>query len=224
MNPRLCLICVLCLIGLSACASAEPPLPPLDLPGPTLASRTLRGYELRNRHVVITIDPNSGDVISWKLTGLTTGFEASLLIEVDVRAASVAATTQSARSVGYIEARDDQTWQYIGDDAANGLRWRRIYCLDGDRLNVSSIVQNLRKEPITITQFLHGTMNPPGISTGAEQFTATNQMVSVSLHAYNEFHDQPARSGAWLCSDTLKLQPGERISWTMTWEATRIPI
>jgi hypothetical protein len=123
----------------------------VDVPGPTMQAKVAGGYELKNRRLRVLLDPHTGDVIF---------FGERSPADVDI----AASTTQPSPGTesdaigsgrfqtllngvapaldGYVEARDDQTWEFLGDDPQSHTRWRKIYCLDGDRLMASFLVDN----------------------------------------------------------------------------------
>jgi hypothetical protein len=210
----------------------------LDLPGPTLASREASGYELKNRHVSVVIGDKTGDVVYWgsidgsQNAALWAGDSSrlpALRVFIDqIVAPSTEPATQPvmalpgafelSNSDGYVEARDDQTWQYLGEDIEHQIGWRKIYCLDGDHLNVSMLVQNRRKVPVTIQLALGDSAVPPKRAwVSSEIFETEAYQFILHLQAYNEFHGVAARPPYFLLSDVHTLKPDERISWTMQW-------
>lgn len=197
----------------------EPPPPAATdeinpLAGPTLMRKVSGGYELKNRHVRAVIDDQTGDLIYWgrSITDrnlvLRPGITASLTGQPD-------ATMQ-----GYIEKRDDQTWQFIGEDS-NKICWRKIYCLEGDSLLISILIQNQRTEPLETTiQFQAPFAGVRILRHERDQFEALTGFGTIHLQAYNEF---PASTPAQalpvvLLSDPHTLRPQERISFTTEWK------
>src|SRR5690606_31887603 len=106
--------------------------------GPTTLARVSGGYELRNRLIRVVIDETHGDVLYWGAPDGSQNLVASPGSAVAVRGAD----HPTGSTQGYIEKRDDQTWQYIGEDATGQVGWRKIYCLDGHSLLATYIVQN----------------------------------------------------------------------------------
>jgi hypothetical protein len=108
-------------------------------------------------------------------------------------------------SDGYVEARDEQTWQYLGRDAQHAIGWRKVYCLEGDRLYASFLVQNLRTdESITCGVLL--SVDPPADAG--------------RVRAFNEVQGLRAPDGVsgGVVGDVKTLKPGERLSFTTAWE------
>lgn len=199
-------------------------------------SKAAGGYELKNRHVRAVIDENSGDLISWGSADGSTDVLHHSPIGVWLE------NIGPAHASGYVEKRDDQTWQFMGEDAAAGIGWRRIYCLEGDRLYVTYLIQNLQKVPLTTVLALTPPQ-PPAFSAGDHDWSAdafdattlTEPFIGAHFRAYNEHHNvtyaaffpaglQPtplASAIPFLFSDRHTLKPGERISWTMQWWLSR---
>src|ERR1700744_5078587 len=126
------IIATLFMLGLlSACAAQKPETYAYDLPGPTKAERIPSGYSLQNKHLQVVIDSVSGDVVYFGKPDQKLN-----LLDQPVRIVND----------GYVEARDEQTWQYMGEDAKNHFTWRKIYCLDGDHLNISILCKNDDKQ------------------------------------------------------------------------------
>jgi hypothetical protein len=182
-------------------------------PGPTIKSRVSGGYELSNDQFRIVISESTGDVIFWGFTGKNRNVLAgrgmyttlSGLPDVPVR--------------GYVEARDEDTWQFIGEDD-NHITWRKIYSLQRDVLLVSIIVQNNRPDLLQTAIKLNGDLPDLNIVRhDPEQFDAFGNYGTVSLHGYNEFHNPDSEPilPTLLQSDTFHLKPAERQSYTMTW-------
>jgi hypothetical protein len=190
----------------------------LDLPGPTLAARVPEGYELKNRHIRVVIDDKSGDVAYW---GSVDGAR-NLLTAQPVRIIELGpgATFIESHSVGYVEARDDQTWQYLGEDDANKIGWRKIYCLNGDDLNISLLSQNRGEARMVCFGLSGGNDFEPALVKqipDTEHFLGRSAFGTVQFHGFNENHNQLAMPPFLLVADAHLLRPGERISWTMQW-------
>ena len=203
-------------ILLAACAASSPPVGDSP-PGATVAKRTSLGYELSNPHMQIIIDADTGDVVQFFPAGEKSG------------PLSLAATLngfRGARPQGHVESRDDQTWAYIGTDSQQQVGWRKIYCLDGHWLDVSYIAQNLRSHPIFLQIGLAGnfaTTHPDSIPPGEVQMTVDSRD-GLAHHYYFQAFDvsqavqRPEAPGhTFLHSDVERLNPGQRMSWTMRW-------
>src|SRR5262249_22784347 len=112
------------------------------------------GYELKNREIRVLIDEKTGDVTYWGSVDGKANFLNSTGVTVSFQGDPTTTFTD-----GYIEKRDDQTWQFMGTDASQ-IRWRKIYCLEGRSLAVTYLIENLRKEPmksrIALTHQLKG--------------------------------------------------------------------
>lgn len=184
------------------------------LAGPTLMRKVPGGYELKNRHVRAIIDDQTGNLIYW---GRSTT-DRNLVLQPGIVASL--AGLPDATMQGYIEKRDDQTWQFIGEDS-NRTGWRKIYCLEGDSLLISILVQNQRAEPLDVTiQFQAPFAGVRILRHDRDQFEALTGFGTIHLQAYNEF---PATSPApplpvVLVSDPHTLQAQERISFTTEWK------
>jgi len=194
----LLLIVPLCLLLLTCAENRSGPFA-VNFAGPTLTTRAADGYALANRHARFAIDAVSGDVC---FAGQDGG-KNELLAAVRYFAA-VGGEPRLSACDGYVEFRDDQTWQYFGEDAANGLGWRKIYCLDGDRLNVSCLVTNRQTNPVRVKLFLQ-----------TANFRIAGQ--PVTLQTFNETNHDATPPPYALASDWQDLQPGQRMSWTMSW-------
>ncbi len=182
-------------------------------PGPTVMARVADGYELRNRDVRVVIDAATGDVVTWGTPDQQRNTAAG---RRGVYAA--AAGRPDVAPAGYVEKRDDQTWQYYGTDA-DGLVWRKVYNLDHDSLLVSFIVQNDRPTPVTVTVQVRGDLTGLRVTAhDPEQFTGTGGYGTVGLHGWNLTHGQPPPPLPVLIqSDPLPLRPGERQGYTTEW-------
>ena len=219
-------------VGCCACPPAKPPtvviaappvvpqpvVPPAAVttpvgPGPTDMARVPAGYELRNRDVRVVIDEHTGDVVFWgapaqprNTVAGPRGLHAAIAGLPDVPPA------------GYVEKRDDQTWQFYGPDA-NGVTWRKVYNLDHDSLLVSFVIQNTRATPLAAAVQLRGDLTDLRVlAHDPEQFTGTGGYGTISLHGWNQSHGLPPPPLPVLIqSDTFKLQPGEREGYTTEW-------
>lgn len=194
----LLLVVPFCLLVI-ACAEHGGDRFDIHFAGPTLTTRAVDGYALANRHGRFAIDAVSGDVGFAGTAGA--GNELPGVIRYF---AAVDEVPRISMCDGYVEYRDDQTWQYFGEDAANGLGWRKIYCLDGDRLNVSCLVTNRKSKAVRVKLFLK-----------TDAFTIGGR--PVRLQTFNESNHDAAPPPFALASDWQDLQPGQRMSWTMSW-------
>ena len=98
---------------------------PARIPGPTRLAKVAEGYELTNTLYRVVIDDQTGNVIYW-------GFIDQSRNMVFHRGiyATLTNLPDAVMHNGYIEKRDEQTWQFFGEDD-NHISWRKIYCLDG---------------------------------------------------------------------------------------------
>lgn len=196
-----------------------------DLPrtGPTTMARVAGGYELKNRQVRVLIDDTTGDVRYW---GDAEG-ERNLLEAAGAVARLDGMDTPSA---GYIEKRDDQTWQYLGEDAFNQVTWRKIYCLEGSSLLVTYIVQNSGIEPLRSSIVLEVALSErsrPRIAQ-PDLHEVDTELGRLILRGFREspfeghvWSPQPAV--ARLVSDTFSIRPVERFSFTTEWRVNPDP-
>ncbi len=213
------IICLMMLtLTATSCASDDLSMARgFDLPttGPTRMNRVPGGYELINRQVRVVIDERHGHLVYW---GSVDGRQ-NLLDQQGVEIHLV--DVKSSLPEGYIEKRDDQTWQYIGDDPQAGVRWRRIYCLEGLSLLATFIVQNTADQPLDTLMLVRAHLAEPGPRRiqHADLFTMQSPLGMVSIRGFREHpftgtYDQPS---ATLLSDRFQLQPGERYSFTTEW-------
>jgi hypothetical protein len=184
------------------------------LAGPTLMRKVAGGYELKNRHIRAVIADDTGNLIYWGRAGI----DRNLLMKpgASVQLAGVVAAPMK----GYVEKRDDQTWQFIGEDDQH-VEWRKIYCLEGNSLLISVLVKNLRDQPLDATIEFQAPFAGVRIAQrGRDVFEAITGFGTIHLQAYNEF---PATAPAVplpvvLMSDPHTLQPQQRISFTTEWK------
>jgi hypothetical protein len=183
-------------------------------PGPTTMSRVAAGYELRNQSARLVIDARTGDVIWW---GTLPGGSNLAVGPRGIHAA--VAGLPDVPPDGYVEKRDDQTWQFYGPDA-NGVVWRKVYNLDHDSLLVSFIVQNTRSTPLPVEIQLRGDLGSLRVTAhDPEQFTADGPAGTVSLHGWNPTHGHPPPAlPVLLASDPFTLKPDERQGYTTEWQ------
>jgi len=180
--------------------------------GPTELAKVDSGYELKNRIVRAVISENRGDVIYW---GSASG-KNNLLLQDGI---FVGVDSRPVSSSGYIEKRDDQTWQYIGEDADQFI-WRKIYCLEGDNLFVTYILHNRSEETREVRMFVRGQFNSMRIGQRQSAlFEARGSRGAVRMQAFNERIDpfEPPALPVLLVSDARELKPDERISFTTQW-------
>ncbi len=184
-----------------------------DTPSPTVKSRVPGGYELLNNQFRVVISDQTGDVTFWGYAdkarnicfrrGMYTTLSA--LPDVPVK--------------GYVEARDDDTWQFIGDDA-NHVSWRKIYSLQKDVLLVSIMIENKRPTPLDTAICVNGDLPDLRIMQhDPEHFQAFGGYGTVLLEGWNENHNptsQPALP-TLVQSDTFHLKVGQRQSYTTAW-------
>jgi hypothetical protein len=183
--------------------------PALNHPGPTLMRRSPRGFELRNRDLLVILDERTGDITHFGRMDA----DRNLLLGPISPALD---DDQPHTPDGYIEKRDDQTWQYLGDDPA-GISWRKIYCLEGKSLFITYLVENKRPEPLTVRILVNANLGEARIeSRTGDRLTAHWGFGSVSFQAFNE---QPPPTPlpplpTILVGDTRTLKPNDRISFT----------
>lgn len=210
------LVCLMLAALSISCAPKQKPLPAgqfdQHLYGPTELSKVENGYELKNRVVRAVISETSGNVTYW---GSASGGN-NLLLPGGIFAS---VDSRPSSSVGYIEKRDDETWQYFGDDA-DGFTWRKIYCLQGDNLFVTYILQNRSKETREVRMNVRGEFNSMKIlDRTSDRFEGRSRRGTVTMRAFNEKIDpfEPPPLPVLLVSDTRSLKPDERISFTTQW-------
>lgn len=187
--------------------------------GPTLMRKVAGGYELKNRHIRAVISDETGDLTYWGRAGT----DRNLLLRPGATA-QLAGLPQPSMQ-GYIEKRDDQTWQFIGDDS-NHIGWRKIYCLEGDSLLISILVQNHHNQPLEATiEFLAPFAGVRIVQHERDQFEGRTGLGVIHLQAYNEFPSTAPASPlpVVLTSDPHTLKPQERISFTTEWKLSEMP-
>lgn len=188
-----------------------------DLPrsGPTTMARVAEGYELKNRQIRVVIDELDGRIVYWGASDGQRNLLGERGVSIELAGLPVSAT------VGYIEKRDDQTWQFIGVDEQADVGWRRIYCLEGLSLLATFIVQNTGDQPIDSSMTLRAHLADPGGRRieRADLFTMQSTLGLVSIRGFREHSGVlPAdATPATLVSDDFQLQPGERYSFTTEW-------
>ena len=176
-------------------------------------ARVANGYELRNRHVVVVIDDRTGDVVTW-----TRPTQSRNTVAGHRGVYAALAGLAEVGPDGYVEKRDEQTWQFYGTDA-NGVTWRKVYNLDHDSLLVSYVIQNNRTAPLAAAVQVRGELiDLRVLAHDAEQFTGTGGYGTVSLHGWNAVQGRPTPPLPVLIqSDTFTLKPGERQGYTTEW-------
>jgi hypothetical protein len=207
---------------LTGCGTPQPATQPIvattfDLdhtPGPTGMSKVAGGYELTNRLYRVVIADQTGDVTFW-------GFKDQPRNMISGRGiyTTLAALPESPIH-GYIEKRDEQTWQFYGDDDDH-ITWRKIYTLEGDSLFVSILITNNRPENLTTAIQIDG--DPISLRIDhhdPELFQGHGGYGSLSLRGFNEFPaptSQPVLP-TLIQSDMFHLKPGERQGYTSQWK------
>lgn len=182
-------------------------------PGPTLMTRVANGYQLQNDLFRVVISQDTGDVTWWGWAARDRNMTSGRGL------AALATSLPPATLEGAIEPRDEQTWQFFGEDS-NHIIWRKIYCLDHDRLLVSIIIGNHRDQPIEASVRIVGELPALRILEHTpEQFTGQGGFGTVTLHGYNEFHPptQPALP-TLIESDVFHIKPGDRQGFTSVWK------
>jgi hypothetical protein len=183
-------------------------------PGPTNMARVAGGYELTNKLYRVLISDQTGDVTFW---GYRDGAR-NLTFHRGIYTTLTALPDSPIH--GYIEKRDEQTWQFFGEDD-NHIIWRKIYCLEYDSLFVSVIILNNRPDPLQTAIQINGELISPRITHhDPELFTGQGGYAAVSLRGYNEFPaptSQPVLP-TMIQSDTFHLKPQERQGYTSQWK------
>ena len=206
-------IVLICLL-VSGCAT-QPKAPPTlsSVPsdyGPTVMRKVEGGYELANRRLRLVIDEKTGDVSYF---GTPDGHR-NLITAITLQLARQPAATPD----GYVEKRDDQTWQYLGD-TLTGIRWRKIYCLNYDAVDVTCLVENRTRDPIDTAIAVRARFaDGQPIHESADRHEQKIGDVTVRLQAFNEGRPEKP-DWATLIGDAKTLQPNERIGITMEWKA-----
>ncbi len=181
--------------------------------GPTAMSHVPGGYELINRQFRAVISEQTGDVIYW-------GYADKVRNVVQQRGIyTTLSTLPDVPAKGSVEQRDEDTWQFMGDDD-NHITWRKIYRLAEDRLEVSIMIQNNRKDPLDTAIRINGDL--PGVhamNQNPELFKAFGDYGVITLEGWNVVHTPNTVTllPLLLQSDLLHLAPGERNSYTSMW-------
>jgi hypothetical protein len=126
---------------------------------------------------------------------------------------------------GYVEARDEQTWEYAGEDAGSRTRWRKIYCLDGWRLMASYLCDNQSDAPmpVMLSVVAEGGFSPTAKSSG-DTFTQLVAGGTLRVKAFDQTVPPAPAAGAGLpvvWSESQVLAPRERFPWTTVWTIDR---
>ena len=186
--------------------------------GPTEMAKVAEGYELKNRKVRIVISEKTGDVIFWGRVN----DNRSAVFRRGIFTAS--ANMPEPTLDGYIEKRDDQTWQFFGTDS-NKITWRKIYCLEHESFLVSILATNGQEKPLSMIIELRGDFPNLRITEhNAEQFTGSGAVGPIRIHAFNEFRS-PAlvpKLPILVQSDAHTLQPGEADQFHQRMETRRV--
>lgn len=182
-------------------------------PGPALMGKVRGGYELKNRWVRLVIDDQTGDVSYW---GAADG-DQNLLGNEGVRACLSAAPDTAP--TGHVEKRDDQTWQYVGEDA-DRIRWRKIYSLDGESIYATFLVENMAEEPRNATVVVRFDLRAEQVAGDDLLLAGPTDVAPVVIQGYRESHGDPNYQvdRPTLRSDTQTLKPDERVSFTTEWK------
>jgi hypothetical protein len=196
--------------------SKQPIQPPIEFQpasGPTVMSRVAGGYELSNRLFRVVMSDQTGDVTFWGYVGENRNMVFHRGIYTGLT------TLPDSPPHMMAQARDEQTWEFYGEDA-NHIVWRKAYCLEYDRLLVSILILNNRPAAIDTAIQINGDLPSMRITHhDPEQFNAAGGYGTISLHGYNEFHSptsQPALP-TLIQSDTFHLKPQERQGYTSMW-------
>lgn len=206
---------VLALLLVGGCAASQPPvdpasqgvIDPIDY-GPTAMRKVEGGYELANRRLRVVIHERSGDVTYFGSR------DRNVLDEAGARLLLL--NQRPADPDGYVEKRDDETWQYLGD-TLTGIRWRKIYCLHHNALAVTALIENRTRDPIDTAIALRAAFaGGEVIAQSADVHERRFDGLTVRLYAFNE--GKPEKPDwATLVGDYRTLKPGERIGITMEW-------
>jgi hypothetical protein len=192
---------------------AQPIQTTSEMPSPTVKSRVPGGYELLNNQFRIVISDQTGDVTFWGYADKARNicYQRGLYTTLG--------SLPDVPPKGYVEARDEDTWQFIGEDA-NHITWRKIYSLQKDVLLVSIMIQNNRPSPLDTTVCLNGDLPDLRIvQHDTEHFQAFGGYGTVLIEGWNEFHNPTSQPTlpTLVQSDTFHLKVGERQSYTTAW-------
>lgn len=204
-------ICCVALITVTfSCAPRHTESFDFHNPGPTLLSKDPAGYVLRNRDIRVVIGEESGDVSYW---GSTDG-KHNLLAAAGARASIEG--EPSAPTAGYLEKRDEETWQYLGE-AKGAFAWRKIYCLHGNSLYVSYLVENLHDQPLDLVLTVRADW-----PTSADQPGTRVEHGSASMELFEVTPAGPS-TGSLLRSEPRPTKPHERANFTSEWKWLPLP-
>lgn len=182
-------------------------------PSPTIMDRLDGGYSLVNGYMTVVIAPDTGDACFWS----SADNKRNRLYRRGIF--PIFSALPPANSVGHVEKRDDQTWQYYGTDS-NNLIWRKIYNLDDTHLFVSYMVENATGRSLVGKIEVAGDLPATRVEThDPELFIGNSQFGSVKLQAFNEHHNPSSQPVLPILveSDTFRLRPRERQSFTTQW-------
>jgi hypothetical protein len=196
-----------------ASQSIESPTDQPQIAGPTVMSRVDNGYELRNRLFRVVISDQTGDVIFWGAVDQPRNMVFQRGIYTTLTG------LPDAPLHGYIEQRDEQTWQFFGEDD-NHVTWRKIYCLERSSLLVSIMVQNNRPAPLVAAIQINADFVSLRVQHhDPELFIGVGGYATVEIKGYNEFRtvQTPPPLPVIIQSDTFYLKPQERQSYTSRW-------
>jgi hypothetical protein len=185
--------------------------------GPTKRNRVPEGYELLNNQFRLVISDTTGDVVFWGYVNQPRNMVYHRGLYTTLSA------LPDSPVKGYVEPRDEDTWQFMGDDE-NHITWRKIYRLNGDHLEVSILIQNNRTTPIDTAVNINGDL--PSLLIlhhDPEQFDGSGDYGIVSLHGWNVVHNPTSKPvlPTLLQSDVFHLKPQERQSYTTMWMLSR---
>jgi hypothetical protein len=200
---------------LTGCAAPPTPTTPPSAAGeygPTEMKKVQGGYELANRKLRLVIDEKTGHVTYFG----SAQSHRNLLLEPGIIAV-LPGKRGSEPPDGYVEKRDDQTWQYIGD-TLTGVRWRKVYCLEHGSAYVTMLVENRTRHPLDTAIALRARFDGgQTVTERADLHEYQIGSIKVRLQAFNEA--KPERPDwATLIGDSRTLAPGERIGVTMEWK------
>ena len=177
-----------------------------------MQSRVPGGYQLLNRDLRVVISDQTGDVIWFGTADRKTNLG-------QLASAQCSTTAPDSKWDGFIESRDEQTWQFFGD--SGGLRWRKIYCLEGK----PSVCQLHRSERGEINRSLDGSRSSGDLPAGTllthdfEHCLVSAPTGVLSLRGWNLEHDRTlVPTPVWVASDPLSLKPDERLAYTTDWQ------
>lgn len=162
-----------------------------SLYGPTVQVKLPSGYQLLNRKIAILIHDQNGFASRMSPGGCMSQFSIFPTVGGD---------TETSPTDGYVEARDEETLQYIGQSKDGRFGWRIVYCLYYDHLNVTYLLQNKTPEPVTVVIRL-------------------SNAAYAAIQPFNEDPTLNATSAdGSVRSDERTLKPGERMNFATRWK------